>query len=39
MDDDDAIRSPDDFFAELDRLDKVGSRPASARLTAPAARA
>jgi predicted transcriptional regulator len=39
MDDDDAIRSSDDFLAEIDRLDKVGSRPASTRLTAPAATA
>jgi predicted transcriptional regulator len=39
MDADETIRSTDDFFAELDRLDKVASRPASARLTAPAATA
>jgi predicted transcriptional regulator len=39
MDDDDAIRSSDDFLAEIDLLDKVGSRPASTRLTAPAATA
>jgi predicted transcriptional regulator len=39
MDDNETIRSTDDFLAELDRLDKVGSRPASGRLTAPAATA
>jgi predicted transcriptional regulator len=39
MDDDEAMKSTDDFFAELDRLDKVASRRVPARLTVPAATA
>jgi len=37
-DDDEALRSTDDFFAELDRLDKMGSE-VSAGLAAPEATA
>jgi hypothetical protein len=36
MDEDDAVRSSDDFLAEVDRLDKVGTGRAPARLTVPA---
>jgi predicted transcriptional regulator len=39
LDDDETLRSTDDFLADLDRLDKAGNRTASARLTAPAATA
>jgi hypothetical protein len=39
MDEDDAVRSSDDFLAEVDRLDKVGTGRAPARLAAPAATA
>jgi len=39
LDDDDAVRSPEDFLAELDRLDRIGTGRASARLTAQAATA
>jgi len=39
MDEDDAVRSSEDFLAEVDRLDKVGTGRAPARLAAPAATA